>query len=68
MKHIVYLNEIGLSLATKIQSELKDFQLTKIKDFNENIFDNESCVVSWALGVCVRMIAPFIKTSILTLL
>lgn len=24
MKHIVYLNEIGLSLATKIQSELKD--------------------------------------------
>ena len=53
MKHIVYLNEIGLSLATKIQSELKDFQLTKIKDFNENIFDNSRAIVFiGALGVC----------------
>lgn len=64
MKHIVYLNETGLSLATKIQSELKDFQLTKIKDFNENIFDNSRAIVFiGALGVCVRMIAPFIKNK-----
>lgn len=62
MKHIIYLNETGRSLATKIQTELKDFRLTPLKDFNEELFDNSSAIVFiGALGVCVRMIAPFIK-------
>ena len=62
MKHIVYINETGRSLATKILTELKDFRLTPLKDFNEELFDNSSAIVFiGALGVCVRMIAPFIK-------
>lgn len=62
MKHIIYLNETGRSLATKIQTELKYFRLTPLKDFNEELFDNSSAIVFiGAMGVCVRMIAPFIK-------
>ena len=40
MKHIVYLNETGRSLATRIQSEFNDFRLTQFKDFNEEMFVN----------------------------
>ena len=62
MKHIVYLNETGRSLATRIQSEFNDFRLTQFKDFNEEMFVNSRVVVFvGALGVCVRSIAPLIK-------
>lgn len=62
MKHIIYLNETGRSLAIKIQTELRDFRLTPLKDFNEELFTNSSAIIFiGALGVCVRMIAPLIK-------
>ena len=62
MKHILYLNETGRSLAIKIQTELRDFRLTPLKDFNEELFTNSSAIIFiGALGVCVRMIAPLIK-------
>lgn len=62
MKHIIYLNETGHSLAKKIQGELQDFQLTKLGDFNEEFFSKSQAIVFiGALGVCVRMIAPYIR-------
>lgn len=62
MKHIIYLNEAGRNVADKIATELKDYETTLIKDFNENLFlSSQVLIFVGALGVCVRMIAPFIK-------
>lgn len=62
MKHIIYLNEAGRNVAEKIAAELKDYKTTLIKDFNENVFlSSQVLIFVGALGVCVRMIAPFIK-------
>lgn len=61
MKHIIYISEAGASVASKIQAELKDFHITSIKDFDGKIFnDSEALIFIGALGVCVRMIAPYI--------
>lgn len=62
MKHIFYLNEAGHSLAVKIQSELRDYQIARIDDFSPQTFANSQVIVFvGALGVCVRKIAPYIK-------
>ena len=61
MKHIIYINEAGASVAAKIQAELKDFRITSIRDFDGKFFnDSEALIFIGALGVCVRMIAPYI--------
>lgn len=61
MKHIIHISEAGASVASKIQAELKDFHITSIKDFDGKIFnDSEALIFIGALGVCVRMIAPYI--------
>ena len=62
MKHIIYLNVAGRNVAEKIGAELKDYKTILIKDFNEDVFLNSQALIFvGALGVCVRMIAPFIK-------
>ncbi|MDE5674836.1 MAG: precorrin-4 C(11)-methyltransferase [Muribaculaceae bacterium] len=62
MKHIIYLNETGHKVAEKIAAELKDYEITLINDFNEDVFLNSRALIFvGALGVCVRMIAPFIN-------
>lgn len=61
MKHIIYINEAGASVAAKIQAELKDSRITSIRDFDGKFFnDSEALIFIGALGVCVRMIAPYI--------
>ena len=62
MKHIIYLNAAGRNVAEKIAAELKDYKITLIKDFNEDLFlHSQVLIFVGALGVCVRTIAPFIK-------
>lgn len=62
MKHIIYLNAAGRNVAEKIAAELKDYKTTLIKDFDEDMFFNSQALIFvGALGVCIRMIAPFIK-------
>ncbi len=62
MKHIIYLNETGHKVAEKIAAELKDYEITLINDFNEDVILNSRALIFvGALGVCVRMIAPFIN-------
>lgn len=62
MKNIIYLNETGSRLAAKIQTELKDYRIARVEDFNKELFlDSEAIIFIGALGVCVRLIAPFIK-------
>lgn len=62
MKHIIFLNAVGKATAEKIQNELKEFKLTPLHSFNQSVFEqSEALIFVGALGVCVRMIAPFIK-------
>lgn len=62
MKHIIFLNAAGKATAEKIQNELKEFKLTPLHSFNQSVFEqSEALIFVGALGVCVRMIAPFIK-------
>lgn len=62
MMHIIYLNEAGRKVAAQISTELKGYQPTPINDFNEDLFRNSKVLIFvGALGVCVRMIAPFVK-------
>lgn len=62
MKHIIYLNEAGSKVARRIATELNDYQLSLTGDFNEDLFRNSQALIFvGALGVCVRMIAPFVR-------
>lgn len=62
MRNIVYLNEAGRKVADRIVAELKDYRAILIKDFEEALFsESEALIFVGALGVCVRMIAPFVK-------
>ncbi len=62
MKHIIFLNAAGKATAVKIQNELKEFKLTPLHSFNQSVFEqSEALIFVGALGVCIRMIAPFIK-------
>lgn len=66
MKRIIYLNETGHKIADKIQSELKDCESLCVNDFTEEKFnDSDALIFIGALGVCVRMIAPFIRDKYL---
>ena len=62
MKHIIYLNEAGSKVARRIATELNDYQLSLTGDLNEDLFRNSQALIFvGALGVCVRMIAPFVR-------
>lgn len=62
MKHIIYLNEAGRHVAERLAAGLEDFTPVHVRDFDEDFFLNgRAFVFVGALGVCVRMIAPFIK-------
>ncbi len=61
MKLIVYLNNAGGRVADRILTELTDFRKTEYKQFEASHFNEcESIIFIGALGICVRMIAPFI--------
>lgn len=62
MKQIIYLNEAGKKVADRIKSEHDDCRLIPVKDFNGDLFrDSSALIFVGALGVCVRMIAPYIR-------
>ena len=62
MKYIIFLNEAGRLVSEQIAAELKDYQLITIKYFDEELFLNSKALIFvGALGVCVRVISPFVK-------
>ena len=62
MKYIIFLNEAGRLVSEQIAAELKDYQLITIKYFDEELFRNSKALIFvGALGVCVRVISPFVK-------
>lgn len=62
MNHIIYLNEAGRQVADRLATELKDYRPVHIKDFGKDLFgDGGALIFIGALGICVRMIAPYIK-------
>ena len=62
MKYIIFLNEAGRLVSEQIAAELKDYQLITIKSFDEELFRNSKALIFvGALGVCVRVISPFVK-------
>lgn len=62
MKYIIFLNEAGRLVSAQIAAELKDYQLITIKYFDKELFLNSKALIFvGALGVCVRVISPFVK-------
>ena len=58
------MNEAGLKVADRLQAELDGFRLTDSREFGVAQFSEcEAIIFVGALGICVRMIAPFIRNK-----
>lgn len=64
MKLIIYMNETGRKVADRLQAELDGFRPTDSREFGATQFSEcEAIIFVGALGICVRMIAPFIRNK-----
>lgn len=61
MKQIIYLNDAGEMMADRIMADLEGARKTPYKDFDASrLQECDAVIFIGALGVCVRMIAPYI--------
>lgn len=64
MIQIIYVTDAGREIAQRLLKELPDSHLLPVKAFASNIFSrNEALIFIGAMGICVRTIAPFIKSK-----
>jgi cobalamin biosynthesis protein CbiG len=63
MIQIIYVTDAGREIAQRLLKEIPDSHLLPAKAFASNIFSrNEALVFVGPMSICVRTIAPFIKS------
>lgn len=61
---IVTTSEASKTIADRLLSELHDCTVTGVRDFDGSMFgSHEAIIFVGALGICVRSIAPFLKSK-----
>ena len=64
MIQIIYVTDAGREIAQRLLKELPESHLLPVKAFASNIFSrNEALIFIGAMGICVRTIAPFVKSK-----
>jgi len=64
MIQIIYVTDAGREIAQRLLSELPEAHLLPAKAFVSNTFSrNEALVFVGPMGICVRTIAPFMKSK-----
>lgn len=62
MKSIIYLNGKGKEIADRLVGEFKDAAVLDYKETEmSSLWNNDGIIFIGALGICVRMIAPFVQ-------
>lgn len=64
MIQIIYVTDAGREIAQRLLKEIPESHLLPAKAFASNIFSrNEALIFVGPMGICVRTIAPFIKSK-----
>lgn len=64
MIQIIYVTDAGRSIAQRLLNELPEAHLLPAKAFASNTFSrNEALIFIGAMGLCLRTIAPFMKSK-----
>ncbi|MBO7068968.1 MAG: cobalamin biosynthesis protein [Bacteroidaceae bacterium] len=64
MIQIIYVTDAGREIAQRLLKEIPESHLLPVKAFASNIFSrNEALIFIGSMGICVRTIAPFVKSK-----